>query len=176
MKSLKKNLIKYSDKYHWTGVGDIKLIPLIQGQKIIEIGESTIWKLYDVYFGRPIGLGEVIDVDVLWDLFDKEGKAVDFASAIIEEPLEQLIIKVIIPENLLPKHANCVESIILGGHKTTIYSQEIFFNKKGEVEWLINKPKLYHTFELSFPIKKNRIIVVETRETDRLIHIHLVDG
>lgn len=155
LKSLRKDLVKYSDKYHWTGTGDIKLSTPIQGQRLVETGRSSIWKLFDVYFGRPLDNGEIENVEVVWDLFDKEGTAVDFASAAIEEPLEQLVIKVIIPQNLRPTHANCIESLLLGGFKTTVESHDLSFNKKGEVEWIKNKPKLLHTFELSFPILKN---------------------
>lgn len=155
LKSLRKDLVKYSDKYHWTGTGDIKISTPIQGQWHAETGRSSLWKLFDVYFGRPLDKDEIENVEVVWDLFDKEGTAVDFASAAVEEPLDQLVIKVILPQNLRPTHANCVESLLLGGFKTTVESHERSFNKKGEVEWIKNKPKLLHTFELSFPIKKN---------------------
>ncbi len=155
IKALRSGLDKYSDRYSWTGSGKINLIAPIDCQEVKETIRKNVWQLYDVYFGRPLKKGEEIEVKVVMDLYDEKGKALPFLSCTVEEPIDLLKMKVILPSNLRPSYANCITTLSMGGVKTPIDSFQKSFNEKGEgeVEWILEKPKILNTYEISWKPK-----------------------
>jgi len=155
LKALRSGLDRYPDRYSWTGSGTVNLRTSIDNQDVKLTKRRNVWQLYDVYFGRPLNKGEEIEVKVIWNLYDEKSTALPFASSTVEEPLDLLKIKIILPDKLKPQYASCVTTLSLGGVKTPISSFEKPFNEKGEneVEWIIKKPKLLHTYEISWEIK-----------------------
>ena len=149
LKALKGGLERYTDKYHWTGSGDIQLKTSIQSQRVMKTLKRNVWQLYDVYFGRPLNKGDIEEIEVIWKLYDEKGTAVPFASVTITEPLDLLKIKIILPTDLAPEQANCTVTPSFG-YLTPISSFTRRFNRRGEVEWTKKKPKLWYTYEISW--------------------------
>jgi len=152
LKALKAGLDRYTDKYHWTGSGKVQLTASIPGQRVVETIKRRVWQLYDVHFERPLNKGDIQETEVVWDLYDEKGTAVPFASTIVEEPLDLLKIKIILPTNLAPREASCTETPSFGLSRPTSSFSKPF--RRGEVEWVVKSPRLWYTYEIAWHLQR----------------------
>lgn len=153
LKALKEGLDRHTDKYHWTGSGKVELSAPIPEQRVVQTVKRRVWQFYDVYFGRSLNKGDVEETDVIWELYDEKGAAIPFASTIIDEPLDLLKIKIILPVNLAPEQATCTITPSFGFSRP-ISSFTRRFNRRGELEWTIRIPKLWYTYEINWELRR----------------------
>ena len=148
LKTLKEGLDRYPDRYSWTGSGKVQLKPSNSEQTIVKTVKKRVWQLYDVHFERPLNKGDVQEVEITWDLYDEKGTSVPFASMIVDESLDLLTMKIILPPNLTPQKASCIKTPSFGLSQPTSSFTKPF--SRGEVEWTVKSPKLWYTYEIAW--------------------------
>lgn len=82
LKARRSGLDRYVDKFNWSGKGKIELSSMVPEHTVRLLGRRNIWRLYEVTLGHSLRKGEIIVVEVKWDLRDPDGQAVPFLLAI----------------------------------------------------------------------------------------------
>ena len=149
LKASRSNLDRLTDKYLWTGRGEIDVAPVLVSQEYREIGKRSVWTYFDVHFGRVLSRKEVIDVALQWSLTDEEGSAVPFFSATITRPTGELEFELGLPPEagvteVLCEKTNGIDSAV------TYETETIELDKHGEATWTIKNPKLLHHYVVSW--------------------------
>lgn len=147
LKALRNRLVTYSDKYHWTGSGQIKIRSANPSQQVKLSYRKSVWQIYEVRFEKSLNKGDIIDIEIIWDLEDQVGSAVPFFSTTVDEPTDLLRLNLFLEPSLGVNSATWEISSGIGA-MTPYDSDVLALNKHGEVSWEIKKPKLLHYYEL----------------------------
>lgn len=154
---LKNDSNRYLDKYKWSGEGPIYVKSNRQGQEINQIKEPHSWDFYYIEFGRHLKRNENIDTEIVWQLTDVKCKAKPSFSCTIEEPTDELIMNLIIPNNLGVTGVVCDVSPHAGA-KTPFHSQVRSF-ERDIITWKISKPKLLYHYELRWVFPEDITVI-----------------
>lgn len=155
VKALKNGLDTFRDKYRWTGKGGVAVKSGVPEHQITETFLRSVWQVYEVRFGRTLKKGDMITTECIWELEDKEGMAVPFFSATIEEPTDLLRFNLCLNTSLGVREVICETSsgISSGKPLDTIVKQ---MDKHGEVTWEIRKPKLLYHYEMKWSMTRQQ--------------------
>lgn len=143
-------LISFTDKYTWTGTGKCELSVLEPGYELSHIRQVDEWTFFDVILPKPTKKGEEIEFTVHWDLFDEHKTAVPFLSTIVDRPTHKIVMRVVLPSNLKPKHilffdypdtATWMPEQVLDGNFDPITR---------EIRYEISDPKYQHKYLISW--------------------------
>lgn len=146
LKALRNGLDRFCDKYNWTGRGKVE-IRSAHEEHTLQIGErASVWTLYELKFGRTLNKGETIDIEVIWNIEDKDKTATPFLSTTIHEPTDHLMFKLHFADCFGVKQIICEESPDMGAVRP--YSSEIKLVNSGQVEWQPPHPKLLHYYQV----------------------------
>lgn len=151
LKALRNGLGAYSDKFRWTGSGEIKIRSINPAQLVTLTRRKSVWQIYEVRFEKSLNKGDIIDIEILWDLEDREGTAVPFFSTTVEEPTDLLRFTLTLVPSL--GVSTVTWEIASGiGAMTPFKSDVLPLDKHGEVSWEIKKPRLLHYYELRWHV------------------------
>lgn len=146
LKPTKNGLTEYVDKFQWTG-GKYLLLGGGEDYTIEQNGKTkNVFDLYYFKFKKPLKKDGIIELEAEWQL---EGSGKPFFSTLIEEPTEELVMKIIINSNLSIKYVNC-EVEPCKGAKTAFKSDKVKLNSDGEYEWKVTRPKLLFHYEINW--------------------------
>ncbi|MEW8051230.1 MAG: hypothetical protein AB2809_12710 [Candidatus Thiodiazotropha sp.] len=151
LKALKDDLTQYIDKYRWTGIGSVNIRSGIEGHKISQSSDRSIYKYYTISFERTLKKKEEIDTEVIWDLEDTGKTAIPFISATIEEPTDKLRMQIMLPKEMKVHGVIKEVSHMIGAIKP-ILSEHDDINRDNTYLWEIDEPKLLHHYELRLQI------------------------
>lgn len=150
LRSLKNGLTEYVDKFQWTG----KDYTLKKGKGDYSIvKDSTPMNVFTVYrfiFKTPLDKGETIELEARWDA---KGPAEPFFSTDIQEPTDELIMKVeLYPESGI-RQVCCRVDRNIGAIGHPIETKIIDLNSEGKAEWIKENPKILHHYEINWKIE-----------------------
>jgi hypothetical protein len=148
IRALRSGLDRYHDKYHWSGRGKCELKSGIRGQKVTLTERKSVWQYYEIRFPKTLNKGEIIETLVIWDLEDTEQVSLPFLSSTIEEPTRHLKMTLKLPEIL--EVDSVVEEVSSYIGAKTPFTSEIKELSHGQVEWVIDNPKLLHHYQLKW--------------------------
>lgn len=149
LQALKNNLNRFEHRYRWSGKGKKEVTCTRPGQKFIETIEKNIFQYYDIRFERTIKKKEKIEVEIVFDLMDEEGRARPFLSTLIEDPTTNLTLRVKLPRSFGVKEAFCEISTHMGA-RAPVITEIIKFNEYGIAEFNEKKPMLLYHYELKW--------------------------
>ena len=149
LKALKNGLETYPDKYHWTGSGMARIKSNIPEQEVRRTIKKNIWQFTEVRFPVMLNKGQTIESEVEWILDDKNGSAVPFVSATIEEPTALLRIHVKIARSLGVRKVTREISGGIGAKKP-FESTEVALDGRGEYTWEVKRPRLLYHYEIKW--------------------------
>lgn len=153
IKALKNELTEYVDKFQWTGPeyrllggdGDYRVV--------VDEKPSNVFTVYRYIFNTPLNKGDVIELEAKWDAI---GPAKPFFSTTIEEPTDELIMRVeLFPKSGIRK-VNCEEYSNIGAKCPPIHRKTEKLNSEGEYVWSVDKPKILHHYEINWVLKNNQ--------------------
>jgi hypothetical protein len=147
LRALRDNLTRYEDKYRWSGkTPPVSLESGLKQHTVIQTGTRNLWNLYEVKFNRSHKKNDVIHVEAVWKMEDPEMTHVPFISTTIEEPTDDLSLRVQFNKSfgvseVVCDHRHCIQS----GATISSETHEI---DNGEYSWDIKNPKLLHHYEI----------------------------
>jgi hypothetical protein len=146
-KALKNVVDRYSDRWNWTGSGDVKVTSLIHTQSIMNPESQGIWDIFDIKFNESLNKNDVIDSEILWCIENIGEKPNPFCSATIQEPTGLLKFKISFPEDFKIKEVLCEQMHSISS-KEVISRIKKNIDRNNEVEWTIEKPELLHHYQV----------------------------
>ena len=155
LQALRDDLSTFQDKYRWTGSGTATLSTAIPEHRVQDTERLNVWQFYEVNFGRALQRGEIIEIEVVWQLEDPEEKAVHFCSATVDEPTKLLTMTLRIPPELGVRTVQQEVAMSIGA-RHIIQSESANLNRMGELSWRINKPRLLHYYEIRWDFPDQR--------------------
>lgn len=149
LKATRPGVNLFENKYSWTGQGEEKLpIVLSKGHILMGSYGHRRWKYYYVYLGYELNRGEEVDVILKQELIDQVGTFEPYLAKTINESIESLKLRVLLPEKCsLTKADNCEL-------KGTEHSSKIVKKVASNRHTIGHEGKVYH--ELSYEIPKPR--------------------
>lgn len=149
LKARNNNSTSYSDRYRWTGTGEIDIRSGVKGHTLTHEDPRGVFQCYTINFHRAVKKNEIITSEIIMDLLDSEKTAKPFIGVTIEEPTESLELYVKFPEDITIQHREVVLNMSLYlGAKTPIETKTKTFNEHNICCWKIDSPKLFHHYEL----------------------------
>lgn len=151
IRSLKNGLTEYVDKFQWTGTdytlkkgkGDYSIV--------VDPTPRNVFTVYRFLFKTPLDKGETIELEARWDA---KGPAAPFFSTDIQEPTDELIMKVeIFPESGI-KQVCCRVDRNIGAIDHPIETEIKNLDSEGKAEWTKTNPKILHHYEINWEIEK----------------------
>lgn len=146
LKALRKGLDRYTDKYKWSGTGNVAVQSEHDEHRLELTHRSALWQWYDLYFDHALRKGETIDIGIVWSIEDKDRTAIPFISATVEEPTKSLTMRLFAKEFFGIRQATCEHKATMGSRKP--FDTEILKALDGEIIWKIKRPKLLHYYEM----------------------------
>lgn len=152
LKALKNGINVYTDKYQWTGKGNVKLISGIKEQPIVETIRKNVWQFYEIRLQKTLKRNEKITTEAIWELEDLEHKAVPFFSATIEEPTDFLKFNLSLPNSFNVREVTCETSCSIGSQKPldSITKPLTTYDGLSCVTWEIKNPNLLYHYEIKW--------------------------
>jgi hypothetical protein len=147
LKAQRNGLTSFSDKYFWTG-GAHTVRLTNDDYKYVPLGDRNLYNIYACYFDRTLKKGEIVEVEVEWEL---NGPHKCFFSTSIEEPTEKLIMNIIFPREWNISKA-VIDVAAIQGPKIPSSQKNVTLNN-GAYKWDIHKPKLAHCYEVKWALK-----------------------
>jgi len=154
LRALKDGHDRLTDKYSWTGFGEIRMSAPLDGQRVSTLDRQGVWNRYDVHFGRTLSKREEIEVEVVWELEDTLETSVDFFSKTIERPTDEL-------EMVFRTYPGSpVQAVSLQQCRTLEldvphWSDQRTIDEDRFVRWLVKRPKFGQLYRVSW-IDKSR--------------------
>lgn len=121
LKALRKGLDRYTDKYKWSGDGEVRVRSGHDEHQLRLTHRSALWQWYDLCFDRMLNKGDTIDIEVIWQIEDKNKTAIPFISTTVEEPTESLKMELWAAESFGIRQATCDHKSNNGFPKTAGY-------------------------------------------------------
>ncbi|HYR21470.1 MAG TPA: hypothetical protein VEP30_00920 [Chthoniobacterales bacterium] len=146
LKALHNDLGHFTDKYNWTGSGNVRVRSQHDEHRLQLTNRGAVFQWYETHFDRVLKKGETIDIETVWNIEDKSNTATPFISTTIEEPTASLTMRVFGNEFFGIRQATCEHKATMGTHKP--YDSDTLQANGGEVIWDIPHPKLYHYYEM----------------------------
>jgi hypothetical protein len=159
LKVTRRGVDRFEDRFRWTGTGDIEVHATQPGQRFAVIGRKNVWNVFQVRFNRTLNKGEVVVVELVWELLDIKHTAVSFFSTTIDRPTSHLrMILVLYPGS----HANGVN---IEKHHS-ISSHTAFWSgtvplENDRAEWEVRKPRLMHYYEMNWHEETDQRVYLE---------------
>lgn len=147
LKALRNRLGTYSDKYLWTGSGQVKIRCANPAQQVTPTHRKSVWQIYEVRFEKILNKRDIIDIEIIWDLENQAERAVPFFSTTVDEPTKLLRLNLSLEPSLGVSSVTWEISSGIGA-MAPFDSDTLTLDKHGEVSWVIEHPKLLHYYEL----------------------------
>lgn len=151
LEAIQSGVSIFEDRYLWSGQGEEGEPQLtspgcsLMGSVIKRSG----WKYYYIHMGRELSLGERQEITTYQDLYDHDNKFEPYLAKTIAEPVDQLVLRVILPKHRIPTKATLSEWSTLGPASTRIKTQPGKINThSGEIHWEIASPVFGHRYEI----------------------------
>ncbi len=148
LQALQHGLDNYTDKFVWTG-GDFKIKSGIIQHKVNLIEKRNFFDIYEVKFDKVLRKGDIIEIEIVWDLYNNDKKARPYFSVTIEEPTKNLILNLGIDPKFNVKEI-LTETSYVRGSKIPLNYKTIKLDREGKAKWEINNPKLLYTYEIKW--------------------------
>jgi hypothetical protein len=149
VKALQDGLNEFIDRYFWTGDDDT--LP-VRGRHVHKItlmeDTSGMYRFIRVQLEKSLRRGEEYDFEVRWPAIRQWRTSRPFVSGSTDDPTHRLVFKVNIPsasrgsDEAVCEIYRAVESLV------PIESEVREFDRDGAVEWVVNRPKLFHHYRL----------------------------
>jgi pyrimidine deaminase RibD-like protein len=142
-------LRSYTQSFIWTGE-DYSVHCLNKNFQIIKLPKDTIHDMYEVIFDTPKFKGEIINIELQFDLKNNLLKAEPFLFTTISKKTKK--IKLI--ATLLEIEDNRVIQIErLASRSDSIIEQSIVCTSNNIIEWEVHNPTISHCYELRWRFK-----------------------
>ena len=153
LRALRAGLSSYEDKYKWTGVSSPVIHSAVKEQTVRLTHQKSVWQFYQVEFERALNKGDIVDIDLVFTIYEPEHSFVPFISTTIEEPTKQLSFKLTIPSSFGITYATREIASCIGA-RVPFRTERVQFDTNGHLEWDIPKPKIHHYYELRWATPK----------------------
>ncbi len=153
LKVLCKNIDRYYDKYNWTGVDMPKISSANKDHTIILTTKRDSFQQFEVHFGKNYRKGEVVDLNLTFELEDIENKANTAISTTIVEPTKHLRLKIKISKDHRENVANA-EIFPIIDSRIALDKYEKNFDNTGVIDWEIINPPMLLVYSLRWTIPK----------------------
>jgi hypothetical protein len=143
----------FENRYFWTARGQE------EEPRILSSGHSLMgpviqrggWRYYFIHFGHELTKGEEVEVKIQQELYDREGKFEPFLAKTMSEPVNKLILKVVLPRSFFPLQVTCSEEegAVPFNNLVKRYPSKINLgNESGEIRWEVDHPVIGHRYEI----------------------------
>lgn len=147
LRALRDNLTHYEDKYHWTGSKPPLSVESTSAKHtVIQTVRRSMWQLYEVKFDHPHKKNDTVDVEVVWTIEDEASTHTPFISTTIEEPTDELVLRVRFDDALGVKDVLCEHRHCMSSNSSIESSSHALSNR--EYSWSIKQPRLLHHYEI----------------------------
>lgn len=146
LQALRNGLGRFTDKYNWTGSGVVTVRSHHDEHRLVLTTRGAVFQWYEIHFDRVLKKGEIIDIEAVWNIEDKNQTAIPFISTTIEEPTSSLTMRVFGSDFFGIRQATCEHKATMGTQKP--YDSNTLQANGGEVIWDVPHPKLYHYYEM----------------------------
>ena len=109
------------------------------------------WRYYFVHFGHELTKGEKVEVKIQQELYDRYGNFEPFLAKTMSEPVDKLILRVVLPKSFFPLQVTCSEeegavpfNNLVKKYPGKINSE----NGSYEIRWEIEHPVIGHRYEI----------------------------
>jgi len=151
LEAIRPGVNYFENRYLWSGRGDEG------GPEVVSSGHRLqgsawrrgVWNHYYVHLGRSLAVGEREDVEILQRLHDTGGAFEPFLAKTILEPVDYLILRVLLPHQLLPRKINVTEGS--SAVPTDVVVKQLPFSfdaDTGEIRAEIPSPVFLHRYEI----------------------------
>jgi hypothetical protein len=143
----------FEDTYQWTGRGKEGIPEIISpGHSLMgSVIQRSGWKYYYINLGRDLNIGDRTEVELFHDLYDSENEFQPFLGKIVSQPLDYLLLRVIVPTKNLPSNIHFTEYNTVGPASIVINNTSgTINNQSGEMRWEIQSPIFGHRYEISW--------------------------
>jgi len=151
LEALRPGVDHFENRYLWSGKGqEAEPEILSPGHNLMTpVVQLGMWKHYYVYLGRELAVGERVDITILQEFYDSEGKFEPFLAKAVVEPLDHLVLCATVPrdrppleifhqELSAPRPADSLIRRVPGKFDTAKY----------EMRWDIDSPIFGHVYEI----------------------------
>jgi hypothetical protein len=152
LEAVRPGVVLFEDRYQWSGMGREEFPQIISPPGATLLGppiQHGLWKYYYVHLGRELSVGERIEVKILQELYDDEGRFEPFLAKTIAEPLDYLVLRVVFPQDHPPREAVCNVRSAAGPAGVVIQSTPCQYDSVSrELRWEIPKPVFGRRYEI----------------------------
>jgi hypothetical protein len=147
LKPLRAGLSTYKNKFMWTGKTLPRIVCDTKRHQLNLLDRKGVWQYYEINFGRALNLTETETTVLTFTMIDPEHTFTPFISATIDEPTDELKMKLHIPPEFGVTEATCEFSYNMGAN-VPCETRLLNLDHDGWLEWPIEKPRMHHYYEL----------------------------
>lgn len=148
LEAMRPGVDHFENRYSWSGKGKEEEPTILSpghgllGPPLLRGG----WKYYFIHLGHELAVGERIEVKLVQELYDSEGKFEPFLAKVVYEPVDRLILHVVLPRKSIPVEASCSEESGPTPTNHLIKKTPTKISQSGVILWDIPSPVFGHRY------------------------------
>jgi len=146
LRALRNGCNRFSDKYRWTGSAVKRVFTPNPQHKLRLTDQKNVFQHLEIMFNQTLHKDKTVEVEICWELEDRDFKMSPFISARIEYPTDFLSFLIQLDEMLGVQKV--VREVGPGHGATNPFASDMVELVNGRDLWTISTPKLLHLYEV----------------------------